>query len=169
MMKVWKKVCSVILAGMLLAGCADWHLLAVSLQSNDTNIIEKDQTPAEEKAEKIMENLGLADKMAALKERNMRSLVFQGDEIYSDGVIYLSTEQKSDSVGVFYVTDFDKALSHVEEYLSSLKTQTNVYDFSEMFKISNAVVADNGTDLIVMIICSDIEEAKKLAEEAVRD
>ncbi len=169
MMKVWKKVCSVILAGMLLAGCADWHLLAVSLQSNDTNIIEKDQTPAEEKAEKIMENLGLADKMAALKERNMRSLVFQGDEIYSDGVIYLSTEQKSDSVGVFYVTDFDKALSHVKEYLSSLKTQTNVYDFSEMFKISNAVVADNGTDLIVMIICSDIEEAKKLAEEAVRD
>lgn len=169
MMKVWKKVCSVILAGMLLAGCADWHLLAVSLQSNDTNIIEKDQTPAEEKAEKIMENLGLADKMAALKERNMRSLVFQGDEIYSDGVIYLSTEQKSDSVGVFYVTDFDKALSYVKEYLSSLKTQTNVYDFSEMFKISNAVVADNGTDLIVMIICSDIEEAKKLAEEAVRD
>ena len=170
MVKICEKICVAILSVVLLTGCADWHLLFVSLQSDDKVAdMQKEETPAEEKAEQLILDLGLEGMMEPLKERNMRSLVFQGDEIYSDGVIYLSTEQKSDSVGVFYVTDFDKSMSHVKEYLSSLKTQTNLYDFTEMFKISNAVIADNGTDLIVLVICSDIEKAKKLAEEAVRN
>lgn len=152
---------------LLNSGCSDLRLLAATMKSTSSPDaqIEENDSEAVRIAAKIMDRLDLSGTMSSLKERNMRSLVFQGNEIYSDGVIYLSDEGKSDSVGVFFVTDLQEGKRCVEEYVTSLKAQTNVYDSSEIFKISNAVIADNGIDEIILIICADIEKAKSLAAE----
>lgn len=152
---------------LVMSGCADLRLLAATMKSTSSPAVQEEvsDSAASKTAAKIMDRLGLSGTMSALKERNMRSLVFQGNEIYSDGVIYLSQEGKSDSVGVFFVTDLEEGKRCVEEYVTSLKAQTNVYDSSEIFKISNAVIADNGSDEIILIICADIEKAKSLAAE----
>ena len=95
-------------------------------------------------------------------------MIFSGDDLYSDAAVLMSNTGTADTVGVFYVTDFNNAKTDIQNYLKNLETQTNVYDATEIFKISNAVMEDNGTDKIVVIIASDIETARKLAKQAVQ-
>lgn len=171
MIKAVAGAAAAVMLSAFLGGCADWKLLAATMNQSTqspSTVTADPSSQADKAAQKLISGLGLSGKMNLLKERNMRSLVFQGNEIYSDGVIYLSSSGScSDTVGVFYVTDLASARQCVEDYVASLKTQTNVFDSSEIFKISNAVIADNGSDEIVLIICSDIEKAKSLAAETV--
>lgn len=148
-----------------LCGCSDLSLLIrTSINSTPAASEGTEQSLADEIAKHLTEELNM-ENMEMLKERNMKALVFGGEDIYTDGVIYHSTANKSDTVGVFYVNDLETALQDVKDYVTSLEAMTNVYDMSEIFKISNAVIRDNGTDKIVLIIADDIEQAKQLADE----
>ena len=163
--KEWMKGIVSICVVCTLCGCSDLSLLIrTSINSTPAASEGTEQSLSDEIAKHILEELEM-ENMEMLKERNMRALVFGGKEIYSDGVIYHSTADKSDTVGVFYVTDLETALQDVKDYVTSLEGMTNVYDMSEIFKISNAVIRDNGTDKIVLIIADDIEQAKQLADE----
>ena len=163
--KKWIKAVISLCAVIVLCGCSDLAVLIRTSSSNTPSSSEgTEQSLANQIAGHLIEELSM-ENMEMLKERNMRALVFGGEEVYSDGVIYHSSAGKSDTVGVFYVTEFETALNDVREYVNSLEAMTNVYDMSEIFKISNAVIRDNGTDKIVLIIADDIEEAKQLADE----
>ena len=119
-------------------------------------------------ADEIAEKLSLTDSLQQLKNRTVKGMIFSGDDLYSDAAVLMSNTGTADTVGVFYVTDFNNAKTDIQNYLKNLETQTNVYDATEIFKISNAVMEDNGTDKIVVIIASDIETARKLAKQAVQ-
>ncbi|MEE8807342.1 MAG: DUF4358 domain-containing protein [Lactimicrobium sp.] len=119
-------------------------------------------------ANEIAEKLSLSDSLQQLKNRTVKGMIFSGDDLYSDAAVLMSSTGTADTVGVFYVTDFDTAKTDIQNYLKNLETQTNVYDATEIFKISNAVMEDNGSNKIVVIIASDIEAARKLAKQAVQ-
>lgn len=124
---------------------------------------------SENEAIEIAQELEIYDSMTQLRDRNVRGMIFQGESIYTDATVLLGEDGISDTVGVFYVSDLETSLNYISEYLADLKTQTNVYDYTEVFKINNAVVRDNGVDKIVLIICSDIEQAKEIAEEVIAE
>ncbi len=120
---------------------------------------------AENEAAAAVNTLELTDHMQMIKNRIIQGSFFSGDQIYSDACVYMSTEDKADTVGVFFVTDMELAMTDLQDYLSVLSTQVNQYDATELFKISNAVLANNENDKIVLIIASDIEAAKKIANK----
>lgn len=123
-------------------------------------------TAASTEAKEIAEALDIKD-LKQLRERNIKGLFFNGNEIYTDAAVLVSENDSADMVGVFYTDDVESARTYVESYLSQMKSQYNIYSSSERFKIDNAAVADNGRDKIVVIICDDVEAAEKKAEEAV--
>lgn len=161
LIKAFLSLCAVI----TLCGCSDIAILIRTSSSNTPASSEgTEQSLANQIAGQLIQELGM-ENMELLKERNMKALVFGGEDVYTDGVLYHSSSSKSDTVGVFYVNDMETARKDVEDYVLSLEAMTNVYDMSEIFKISNAVIRDNGTDKIVLIIADDIENAKRLADD----
>lgn len=162
---VLKKVVVSLFVSILLCGCSDLSLLIrTSMSSTPAASEGTEQSQAYQIASQLMDDLCM-ENMEVLKERNMKALVFGGEDVCDDGVVYHSSSGKSDTVGVFYVNDLESANEDIKAYVQSLEAMTNVYDMSEIFKISNAVIRDNGMDKIALIIADDIEQAKQLADE----
>ena len=63
-------------------------------------------------------------------------------------------------VGVFATTDVDSCKQSITDYLKNLKQTVQSYSPDEVFKIDNAIIEDNGKEVIV-VVCNDIETAKK--------
>lgn len=118
-------------------------------------------------AQELLSDLSIDGKnMAAAKARVIKGMVFEGDEIYSDAALYLSTEiGNSDSVGVFYTENVDECRSYIGSYLDSQKAIAQTYNADQVFKISNAVIEDNGK-IVVFVVCDDIEDAKNIVKNA---
>ena len=91
------------------------------------------------------------------------------ENVITDGKVYLSKEGKSDTIGVFKTTDMDKTLADLQDYLDTQKENSEMYSPEEVFKISNAVVeTDDSNMLVVLIVCDNIEEAKNLAKQVLK-
>ena len=95
-------------------------------------------------------------------------MFFDGEALSTDDAVLLRDDGIASLIGIFYVTDLEAAKAEIQKYVNTLKNQTNIYNASEIFKIDNAVLMDNGKDKIVLIIDKDVESSKKLAEKAVK-
>lgn len=147
---------------ILMSGCSYVESITGASSTEET------VTQSLQEAQEIAEELDMLDNLEQLRDRNVLGMIFQGYEVYSEAAVLLNADGISDTVGVFYVTDLEAALGYIEEYVENLKSQTTVYDASELFKIDKAVIKDNGSDKIVLIIANDIVSAEELAEEAVQ-
>ena len=156
-----KKFVSSLMAVMLLVGCGG------------SSAEEPVQEPAAEKADvaaiaaDIVKDLELGDLVTEAKTRIVYGSFFnarEGDEDcpVTDASAYLPNEKNSDSVGVFSVSDNEAAMAMLNDYLSAQKALSEMYSPEEVFKITNAIVesSDDGS-LIIMVVCNDIEAAKK--------
>ena len=118
-------------------------------------------------AAKLVEELGLKDSVSEMKERAMYGGFFDMDkETVTEGTVYLDSSGKSDTVGVFRTTDQAKCREYLNTYVETIKKQSEVYSPEEVFKISHALIQDYGKDIVVILICSDIEAAKTACDKA---
>lgn len=151
-----KKFVSSILAVFLFCGCSP-------VQPHSAH--ETPSGSAKDIALRVMNKLEMTDSMQEVKNRVVKGMLFYGEEVVSDASVYFSAEDgNSDAVGVFIAEDMDKAREYIASYLEEQKQNTQTYHPEEVFKISNAVLKDNG-NMMILIVCSDIEDAKKAAEE----
>ncbi|MCH3962579.1 MAG: DUF4358 domain-containing protein [Solobacterium sp.] len=151
-----KKFVSSLLAVVMLCGCA---------AKTDTG---SDAATADSMASSLISKLKLSSSLSATKDRIIKGMVFNGEDIVSDSALYTSSETgNSDSVGVFYAKDLDTCKQDVNAYLDTQKANAQTYNADQVFKISNAVVEDNGS-IVVMVVCDDIESAKKAVKEALK-
>lgn len=114
-------------------------------------------------AEKIVKDLELTDKMDAMDDSQINGLFFFEDGVVKSSSLYLANDQSADVVGVFETDNMDAVKQAVNTYLETTKIQNQNYNPNEVFKIDNAVVDDNGKTL-VLIVCDDLESAKKEAK-----
>jgi hypothetical protein len=95
-------------------------------------------------------------------------MVFNGEDVTSDAALYTSSESgNSDSVGVFYTSDVTTCKKDITDYLNTQKANAQTYNADQVFKISNAIVDDNGS-VVILVVCDDIETAKKAVKDALK-
>lgn len=157
-----QKILTVVLC-FLLSGCQ-----SIPYFFNPTPSSTAEYSVALQEAQTIASQLGVLDDLSQLKERNVRGMFFDGEALSTDDAVLLRDDGIASLIGVFYVTDLEAAKAEIQKYVNTLKNQTNIYNASEIFKIDNAVLMDNGKDKIVLIIDKDVESSKKLAEKAVK-
>lgn len=147
-----KKFVSSVFVLLLLCGCS-------------TQTGSAADSPARQGAEKLIRRLGMDDTMEEVKPRVVKGLFFQGEEIVSDACVYYSSlNGNKDTVGVFYTDDAETCMKYLQEYLKDQKAKTESQYPEEVFKISNAVLDENGK-VVVLVVTSDIEEAKKQVKQ----
>ena len=148
-------VISLVAVLMVLSGCGG------KKEDTTTDIQVKDM------AAKLVSDLGLSDTVAEIQERTMYGYFFDMDkETVTEGTVYLNNDGKSDTVGVFRTTDVEKCKTYLNNYVETIKKQAEVYTQEEVFKISHALIKEYGKDIVVIIICNDIEAAKTTADKA---
>ena len=148
-----KKFVSSLLALLILCGCT----------SSEGSV--NNGTQAQQAAEKLVRRLGMTDTMEEVRYRVVKGLFFQGEDVITDGSVYYSKiNGNKDTVGVFYTDDTETCMKYLQEYLKDQKTATESQYPEEVFKISNAVVDENGK-VVVLVVTSDIEEAKKQVKQ----
>ena len=151
-----KKFVSSLLAVVLLTGCA-----ANTSSSTSSN------TSADAIASSVITKLNLKS-LTATKDRIIKGMVFDGEDVASDAALYTSSENgNSDSVGVFFTKDADTCKKDINAYLDTQKANAQTYNADQVFKISNAVVDDNGS-VVIVVVCDDIESAKKAVKDALK-
>ncbi len=160
-----KKFASSLLVVMLLMGCGTKPSASNVVPGGTETAVSNDS--AEQEAEKLVDELKLTDEMTLAKERVMLGMVFGGDaDAVKSGALYLSSETgNSNTVGVFQTDDVKKCEDYINAYLETQKASTETYYPEEVFKISNAIIQDNGKDCVVLVICEDIENAKKMVSD----
>ena len=149
-----KKFVSSVLAVMLLAGCGGAESTA-------------SRKPAAEVAARIVKDLKLEDSVSEASSRVVNGLLFFDEGDITDGSLYLS-QNRGDTVAVFYTEDTDKVMEKTEEYLRTLKAQLETYAPSEVFKVDNGVVT-SGDGIVLVIICDDLQSAKEEAETILKE
>ena len=149
-----KKFVSSILCVLMLVGCG-----ATSAGS---------AVSAEKEAEQIVSELGLSDKITLMDERVVKGLFFFDEGLVNDAKLYMDSSNKSaDLVGVFKTSDPDAVESKINDYLTSLKETTQMYNPDEVFKIDNPVIR-KGADQVIVVITDDIEQAGKIVESLIK-
>ncbi|MBE6122653.1 MAG: DUF4358 domain-containing protein [Solobacterium sp.] len=139
-----KKFVSSIMAVLLLVGCGSSSGSA------------KPSTAAEQ----LVKNLNLSSKMDAMDESQTQGLFFFADGAVKSSSLYLANDKSADIVGVFEAEDVSSVRESVETYLETTKLQNQTYNPEEVFKLDNAVIDDNGKTVVV-VVCDDLESAKK--------
>ena len=148
-----RKFVSSVLAVMLLAGCG-------GTQNTDSH------EPAADVAARIVKDLHLEENVAETTDRMLNGLLFFDEGDISEGTLYLS-QNKADTVAVFYTEDPDKVMEKTKVYLKTLKAQLETYAPSEVFKVDNGIVEHNDY-MVLVIICDDLQSAKEEAEKILK-
>ena len=100
------------------------------------------------------------DSSVKVKSRIVKGMLFEGEDIVENACVYMSEDEgNSDFVGVFETDDPEVCIEYLQEWLLNQKNEMQIYYPSQVFKISNAVM-ENNDDLVILIICEDIEQAK---------
>lgn len=155
-----KKFVSSIICLFLLVGCS-------SNSSQEANTDVSEDLSIADATKKLCEDLGLYEQLTEFPENRMNAMLFQNDEeAVVEGTLYLSSDKKSDTIGLFKTNDKDKCIEYINIYLTSLKDRANNYTPEETFKIDKAIVDTNESgDLVAFVICDDIESAKSKVNE----
>ena len=164
-----KFVSSLLVLSLFMVGCGK--------KEESGDVMDEDLPQAQECAsiaDELVKELELDTTCEEAKERVMYGMFFNTsaddpENVITDGKVYLSKEGKSDTIGVFKTTDMDKTLADLQDYLDTQKENSEMYSPEEVFKISNAVVeTDDSNMLVVLIVCDNIEEAKNLAKQVLK-
>lgn len=155
-----KRYVSSLLVLTFLCGCMNQptgEIIPVGSEMEDSNSDEY------EMAVKLMEETDMKDSMTQITSRKMTGMLFDGDKsVINGGVLFLSSKEgNTDTVGVFTTDQLDKCRVNLSDYLADKKSEVEIYNPDETFKISNAIISDNGKDRIVMVVSPDIEKARK--------
>lgn len=119
-----------------------------------------DLTQAQKDCRRLITGLHM-ENMEAVKSRIVKGQFFMGEDIVDDAGVYYSKETgNTDTVAVFYAGDTEAVLPYISDYLEEKVRDTKGQYPDQVFKISNAVL-DHDDRVIVLVICSDIEDAKK--------
>lgn len=120
-------------------------------------------------ATEIITSLQMSD-MVRVKDRVVIGMIMNGDkDSVKQASLYRSSQEGNyDMVGVFYPTDMQQAQLSIQSYLSDLKDECNVHYPQEVFKISNVVEKHDDT-CIIFVVCTDIEEARKIVEQYISE
>lgn len=152
-----KKFVSSVLALVLLCGCQQ-----AAASSTTTS------TSADEVASSLITKLKLDSNLTATKERVIKGMIFDGEDVTSDAALYTSSDNgNADSVGVFFTDDVDTCKKAIDTYLNTQKQNAQTYNADQVFKISNAIIENNGNE-IVLVVCDNIEDAKKIVQEVLK-
>ena len=114
-------------------------------------------------AAKAVKDLGLEEKTEELEDRIVQGLFFFEEDTLESSSVYIHNDSSADIVAVFDAKDVDSCREKIDTYLQTTKLQMQNYYPDEVFKVENAVVEDNGS-LIVLIVCDDLQAAKKEAD-----
>lgn len=144
-----KKFVSSALAALLLVGCSSSSASTAEVTSDD----------AASTAQKIVTDLKLTDKMDSVEDKIVQGLFFFDDGVVTAESVYIANDKTADVVGVFATTDVDSCKSAIKTYLKSQKEQMQNYYPDEVFKLDNAVIEDNGKE-VILVVCSNIEDAQ---------
>ena len=153
-----KKFVSSVLALVLLCGCSQANTSATATTSSS----------ADEIASTLISKLGLDANLTATKDRVIKGMIFDGEEVTSDAALYTSSDNgNADSVGVFFADDVDACKKALDSYLNTQKQNAQTYNADQVFKISNAIVESNGNE-IILVVWDNIEDAKKVVQETLK-
>lgn len=155
-----KRYVSSVFVLTFLCGCMNQptgEIIPVGSEREDSNSLEY------EMAEKLMEETDMKDSLIQITSRKMMGMLFEGDKSeIKGGVLFLSNKEgNTDTIGVFTTDDLDTCRASLSNYLANKKGEVEIYNPDETFKISNAIISDNGKDQIVMVVSPDIEKARK--------
>ncbi|MBR2067838.1 MAG: DUF4358 domain-containing protein [Solobacterium sp.] len=154
-----KKFVSSLLIIVLLISCGSKNNSNEEAGSNQATI--KDLSVADA-AKKLAEDLGMINELTEFPSNRTLAMLFQNDkEAVEEAALYLSSDKKADTVGVFKVKETEKCKEYIQSYISSLKDRANNYTPEETFKIDKAIVETNDdSSIIVFVIADNIEDAK---------
>lgn len=149
---MFKKFVSSVLAVLCLVGCSSGSSQTSNATPSDT-------------ATSLISSLSL-DTVQEVETRVIPGLFFFDDGVYEEGVFY-AADKLADCLGVFKVTDTDSAIQTIQTYLSTRKSQLQMYAPSEVFKVDNAVIESN-SDTVIFVVCDDLESAKEKVQEILK-
>ena len=101
------------------------------------------------------------------EDRIIKGLFFFEEGQLSDSSVYIANDKSADIVAVFIGDDTAAIREKVTQYLASAKEQMQNYYPDEVFKIDNAIIQEAGNQ-VALIVTSDIENARKVAESVIR-
>lgn len=147
---------------LLVCGCS-----VIPSNSSSTTNPEIEENKAEELAANIVSDLKM-ENMTKLKNRTMLGLFLAGDKSLSnDYAGYLSDDSgNANTVAVIYTSNVEQVTKYVQSFLDDQESNVEMYYPSEVFKVSNAILANNDT-LVILIIADDIEEAKTIVQNVI--
>lgn len=159
-----KRFVSSLFVLICLCGCkpqVTGEIIPVGSEKEDVN------SATFEMAVTLMDEMNIRDAMTQITSRKMTGMLFDGSQtdIYS-GVLFLSNKEgNTDTVGVFETDDLDACKECLTAYLADKKSEVEIYNPDETFKISNAIISDNGKDTVIVVVTSDIEKARKAVNQ----
>ena len=65
--------------------------------------------------------------------------------------------------------DLETCRSHVSDYLSDQNLKAEYYNADEAFKVSNAVLVDDGKHRVILIISKEIAKAQRIADQLLQE
>ena len=161
-----KKFVSSVLAVLLLAGCAGGKKADADAETN--------ASAAADIAAEIVNELNMSDSLSAMKDRAVYGaflgMVYDNEDdlaVVPDCAAYRGSDNSSDTVAVFRTTDAGAVKDKITSYLADQKANSSMYNPDELFKISNAVVETSAAgDLVILVICEEIEPARAAVNKA---
>ena len=160
---MFRKFVSSLLIILLLVGCSSKSADEKPAENEENSEEATEETKSVgDMADYLVDTLNFDTEMSEQRENTMMGMLFQMDkECVTGGKLYLSSDKKSDTVGVFETNDAGKCIDYINAYIGTLKDTANNYTPEETFKIDKAIVEENSDGSIVaFVICDEIEVAK---------
>ena len=147
----------VVLTLCFLVGCTTRRNTSVT---HDTNRV----LDAGKVASQLLRKLNLSDSMEQVSDK----VFMEGEDLTDDKVAYLATDKGNSNTIAVFVADEDTSVDvlrqHLLTYLDTQKvTIENNYP-TEVFKISNAILEDNGR-VVILVVADNIEDARKCVND----
>ena len=137
----------VVLTLCFLVGCTTRRNTS---ETHDTNRV----LDAGKVASQLLRKLNLTDSMEQVSDKVMDSVFMQGEDLTDDKIAYLAIDKGNSTTIAVFVADEDTSVDVLREHLLKYL----------VFKISNAVLEDNGR-VVVLVVADNIEDARKYVND----
>lgn len=144
-------------------------LIALLLPLGGCSGGKKDVDPAEA-AQAIVDSVTFRDTLVAAEDGAAENYYKLDDSIDSYGIFISGSGATAEEVAVLKVKDskdLNLALAILDKRLADLTLNFQDYVPEEMVKISNPVIVV-GTDVAILVVADDYEEAKTAAESQIQ-
>lgn len=166
-----RKILIILFSGLVLVGCSeDKYNEDVSISKPQGSVVDEEEieTNASEIASELVTDLDLDDTLNAPLGMEVIPSIFLVDEDFiSDGCAYLSNGSgDADTIAVFKTKNTKEVKKILEEYVDSVKSNTELY-YDQEYKFENAIIDSNKTT-VILVVCEDAKTAKKAVENILK-